>query len=78
MTSSIRLVLNSMIWMNPMSSSSVSSPAVDRSHSASSASMAPVGFNPFRPQRRSPADYVFVAAGMTVITVLLLWAIGVF
>jgi hypothetical protein len=37
-----------------------------------------VGFNPFRPQRRSPADYVFVAAGMTVITVLLLWAIGVF
>jgi hypothetical protein len=35
-----------------------------------------VGFNPFRPQRRSPVDYVFVAAGIAITLVLLLWAAG--
>jgi hypothetical protein len=37
-----------------------------------------MGFNPFRPQRRTPADYLFVAAGLAVSAVLLLWAAGVF
>lgn len=35
-----------------------------------------MGFNPFRPARRSPADYVFVAAGLAVVIALLLWAVG--
>ncbi len=34
----------------------------------------PVGFNPFRQQRRRTTDYVFVAAAFLVVTVLLLWA----
>lgn len=37
-----------------------------------------MGFNPFRPQRRSPADYVFVGAGILVAIVAVLWAAGVF
>jgi hypothetical protein len=34
----------------------------------------PVGFNPFRQQRRRSGDYVMVAAAFLVVTVLLLWA----
>jgi hypothetical protein len=30
--------------------------------------------NPFRPQRRSPADYVMVAAALLVVLALVLWA----
>jgi hypothetical protein len=33
-----------------------------------------VGFNPFRTQRRSAADYVMVAAAMVVVLLLVLWA----
>ena len=33
-----------------------------------------VGMNPFRPQRRSPADYVMVVAALVVLTGLVLWA----
>lgn len=36
-----------------------------------------MGFNPFRSRRRSPADYVFVAAGLSLMLLLLLWAAGV-
>jgi hypothetical protein len=32
-----------------------------------------VGFNPFRPQNRSTADYVMVAAAMVVVVALVLW-----
>jgi hypothetical protein len=35
-----------------------------------------VGFNPFRPQRRTNADYVFVAAGLLLTLLLVLWAAG--
>jgi hypothetical protein len=35
-----------------------------------------MGFNPFRPHRRSPVDYVMVAAAVLVALVLLLWAAG--
>lgn len=37
-----------------------------------------MGFNPYRPHRSSKADYVFVAAGLVVAVVLLLWAAGIF
>jgi hypothetical protein len=37
-----------------------------------------VGFNPFRPHRTSKADYVFVAAGLVITLLLLLWAAGAF
>jgi len=37
-----------------------------------------VGFNPFRQHRRSPVDYVLVAAALAAVLVLLLWAAGVF
>jgi hypothetical protein len=37
-----------------------------------------VGFNPFRPQRRRPADYVFVAAGLLVAAALVAWAAGAY
>jgi hypothetical protein len=37
-----------------------------------------VGFNPFRQHRRSPVDYVLVAAALTAVLVLLLWAAGAF
>lgn len=33
-----------------------------------------MGLNPFRPQRRTPADYVFVAAGLIVCALLVVWA----
>ncbi len=35
-----------------------------------------MGFNPFRPQRRSPVDYVLVAAAVLVSIALVLWAAG--
>jgi hypothetical protein len=34
-----------------------------------------MGFNPFRQQRRSAADYVMVAAAFVVVALLLLWAL---
>lgn len=34
-----------------------------------------VGFNPHRPQRRSPADIVFVVGALAVALALLLWAL---
>jgi len=34
-----------------------------------------VGLNPFRQQRRSPADYVLVAAAVVVTLLLVLWAL---
>ena len=37
-----------------------------------------MGFNPFRPHRSSRADYVFVAAGILVALLLVLWAAGAF
>jgi hypothetical protein len=36
-----------------------------------------VGFNPFRQQRRSPVDYVVLAAALVAVLALLLWATGV-
>jgi hypothetical protein len=33
-----------------------------------------VGFNPFRPQRRSIADYLMVVGAVLVCAALLLWA----
>jgi len=33
-----------------------------------------MGFNPFRQQRRSTADYVLVVAAMVVIAALVVWA----
>jgi hypothetical protein len=33
-----------------------------------------MGLNPFRQHRRSPADYVLVAAAIAVILVMVLWA----
>jgi hypothetical protein len=35
-----------------------------------------MGFNPFRARRRSPLDYVLVAAAFAVAAVLVLWAAG--
>ena len=35
----------------------------------------PVGFNPFRQTRRSPADYVMVAAALVVCAALVIWAL---
>jgi hypothetical protein len=34
-----------------------------------------MGMNPFRPHRRSAADYVMVAAAFVVIALLIAWAI---
>jgi len=34
----------------------------------------PVGFNPFRQQRRRSTDYLMVAAAFAVVAVLLIWA----
>ena len=34
----------------------------------------PVGFNPFRQQRRRSTDYVMVGAAFLVVAVLLVWA----
>jgi hypothetical protein len=33
-----------------------------------------VGFNPFRQRRRSPADYLMVAAALAVCVALVAWA----
>ncbi|MEY2465088.1 MAG: hypothetical protein QOH64_3226 [Acidimicrobiaceae bacterium] len=33
-----------------------------------------MGLNPFRQHRRSPADYVLVAAAIAVVLVMVLWA----
>jgi hypothetical protein len=33
-----------------------------------------VGFNPFRQSRRSPADYLVVAAALVVCAALVAWA----
>jgi hypothetical protein len=35
-----------------------------------------VGFNPFRPRRRTPADYVMVAAALVVCAALVIWALA--
>ena len=34
-----------------------------------------MGLNPYRPQRRRASDYLFVAAGLAVALVLVLWAL---
>jgi hypothetical protein len=34
-----------------------------------------MGFNPFRQQRRSTADYVMVVAAFVVVALLILWAV---
>jgi len=34
-----------------------------------------MGMNPFRPHRRSAADYVMVVAALLVLAALVLWAI---
>ena len=34
-----------------------------------------MGFNPFRQQRRSPVDYVMVAAAFAVVIALVAWAL---
>jgi hypothetical protein len=33
-----------------------------------------MGFNPFRPQRRSAADYAMVVAALVIVAALVLWA----
>jgi hypothetical protein len=33
-----------------------------------------MGFNPFRPQRRSAADYAMVIGAFVVVAALLIWA----
>jgi hypothetical protein len=35
-----------------------------------------MGFNPFRQHRRSPVDYVVLAAALAAVGLLLLWAAG--
>ena len=35
-----------------------------------------MGFNPFRPRRRSSADLLVVAAALVLTSVLVLWAAG--
>lgn len=35
-----------------------------------------MGFNPFRQQRRRPADYVLVAAALLVTLALVAWGLG--
>jgi hypothetical protein len=34
-----------------------------------------MGFNPHRPQRRRPTDYLFVGAAVVVVLLLLGWAL---
>jgi hypothetical protein len=34
-----------------------------------------MGLNPYRPHRRRPSDYVFVALGLAVALALVLWAL---
>lgn len=35
----------------------------------------PMGFNPFRQQRRRPSDYVMVGAAFVIVVLLLGWAL---
>ena len=42
---------------------------------AGRSNVGPVGFNPFRQQRRSPADYVMVAGAVLACVLLVLWAL---
>lgn len=35
----------------------------------------PMGFNPHRPMRRSPADYLMVGAALVVVALLVAWAV---
>jgi hypothetical protein len=35
-----------------------------------------MGFNPFRQTRRSPADYLMVAAALVVCLALVIWALA--
>jgi len=35
-----------------------------------------MGFNPFRPQHRSNADYAYVGLGVLLCLALVLWAAG--
>ena len=37
-----------------------------------------MGFNPFRPRQKSSFDYLFVAAGLLLTLLLVLWAAGAF
>jgi hypothetical protein len=37
-----------------------------------------MGFNPFRQHRRSPVDYVVLAAALAAVAMVLLWAAGAF
>jgi hypothetical protein len=34
-----------------------------------------MGLNPFRPHRTTPADYLFVIAGVLVVIALIIWAL---
>jgi hypothetical protein len=34
-----------------------------------------MGFNPFRQQRRSPADYAMVIGAFVVVALLVIWAL---
>ena len=36
-----------------------------------------VGLNPFRQHRRSPVDYVLLAAALVAVLALVMWAAGV-
>lgn len=47
----------------------------NRHRRPSGAILAGVGMNPFRPHRRSPADYVMVAAAILVCIALVAWAL---
>jgi hypothetical protein len=44
-------------------------------HVRGAAILATVGFNPFRPQHRSIADYLMVAGAVVVCAALVLWAL---
>jgi hypothetical protein len=48
--------------------------ASDWEHTEGLGQNPPVGFNPFRQQRRRSTDYVMVAAAFVVVAVLLIWA----
>jgi len=37
--------------------------------------LTPMGFNPFRQQKRRSSDYVFVVAAFVVVALLVAWAI---
>jgi hypothetical protein len=34
-----------------------------------------MGMNPFRPHKRSPADYLMVASAFVVLALLVVWAV---